>query len=266
MRAATRRTALPFLAAVALAGMPLACSGDAAPQTCEPLASVETPITLGATLSIGRHADGTFYVIDESASEPRVFVSETGSLWRKRIAGSGATTTALVLTVSDATPPFALKRETQGDTVRMGVVRGPFSERDFEIGKQGDELTVVGRESIADLPLRNLPGDVTIEYVAALEDGRALVVTRPTDDWTYDDFRLFFGTPPRYVERAVKSVTRAKDGGTTTIVFDLDRAEATAVFPSPLRSDPATLTIGHDTLPLTLLPKEPPAPATYECR
>lgn len=230
------------------------CGVEKGWEPCSPLASHAEPIALAAVLGIGKHADGTLYVVDrENPGAERVFVSEQSALVRQRIAGTGSGPDWIVFTITDATTPFTLKIETPaGGPARMGVVRGPFADRDFEIGAQGDVLDIVGMDALVGIPVNNLPGDVTIEYLAETDDGRRLVVIRPTDDWAYDDFRLFLGTPGTMVERQIFSVTRARDGGTTTIVFDLDGAQATALFPAAIRMEPATLMIDGTTMTLTL--------------
>jgi hypothetical protein len=64
----------------------------------------------------------------------------------------------------------------------------------------------------------------------ALADGNVMVVTRPRDDWSYADFRLFLGPMGAVAERRVGNVTGARDGGSTTITFDLDGTSAVARF------------------------------------
>ena len=52
---------------------------------------------------------------------------------------------------------------------------------------------------------------VFLEYNAQATDGRFLVVVRPKDEWTYEDFRVFFGPSDRVAQRHVaKSVTRPR--------------------------------------------------------
>ena len=97
----------------------------------------------------------------------------------------------------------------------MGL--GPPNSKGF-IGDPGavtTELTVENKSVLAAFTLKNLPGDVTIEYVADVSDGTIIVVTRPSDDWTYDDFHLFWGTSGELSEREVVNVTRTRSGGTT---------------------------------------------------
>jgi hypothetical protein len=98
-----------------------------------------------------------------------------------------------------------------------------------------------------------------LEYAASLQDGRWLVVVRPRDDWTYADFRAFFGLKEGVLERPVVTVSRARDGGSTTISFEIDGATATASFPvvfdgTTFQAGPPTLAMGGATLGMTLLP------------
>jgi hypothetical protein len=103
------------------------------------------------------------------------------------------------------------------------------------------------------------PADaIQIEYLARTERDELLLVVRPAEDWSYDDFRLFLGPRPNVRERDVREVVRRRDGGTTNILFTLDGAEADAFFPvqfvdGQFEPGPATLTAGGETTPLTRL-------------
>src|SRR5262249_18439253 len=99
-------------------------------------------------------------------------------------------------------------------TTAMGI--GPASQKGFigDPGVQMTPLTVLDPSAASSFTLRNLPGDVAIEYVADVEDGNVIVVTQPADAYTYDHFRAFFGPPAALGERRVSNVTRARRGGT----------------------------------------------------
>jgi len=151
--------------------------------------------------------------------------------------------------------------EVRDGTVRVAI--GPGVERSFEaLVELGEELTVVPDAVLDDYVLRNLPGDVEIEYIASVETGERLVVIRPSEDWTYDDFRLFIGEPDRLVERQVESVLRARDGGSTWIRFDFHGETAEVSFPV---SDAATLTTGSGTYAIEPLPPETITSFSFEC-
>ncbi len=245
-------------------------SGAGSLKACDPLAAVEQPIALGKILGVGRDAVGTLYVVDQSGADYRVYVSSQGALYRQRIAGSGIEgTTRYVFSVTDHDPEFTLEVTTDGGTTRMGVVTGPFDGKSFVIGQDGEELQVVAADTLAGVPLHNLPGDVVVEYTAQLPDQRVMVVTRPHDDWSYEDFRLFLGADGALDERHVGKVTRALDGGSTTIEFVLDGDNAVASFPvvfdgTTFQPGQATLAIGSTTSDLTRL-AAPPGDASYRC-
>jgi hypothetical protein len=268
---ADQRGSFWSLIAMLLVALSLAaCSSSPSDERhgCDPLAAAEQPITLGAILAIGKDSAGTLYLVDQSGPDYRVFVSSQGSLFRQRIAGSGTGASLYVFHVSDHDPELTLEVSFEGGTTRMGLVTGPFAGKTFVIGQQGEELTVVGDDAIAGMPLRNLPGTIYIEYVAQL-DQRVMVVTRPLDDWTYQDFRVFFGPLAGLLERHVSNVSRAKDGGSTSIVFDLDGAQATAWFPvvwtgTGVTPGQATLSVNGTTSDLTRL-DTPPTGGQYQC-
>ncbi len=230
--------------------------------SCDPFQPTTKPVTLNTVLGAGRDTDGTLYVVDQpQPGGERVFVSSSGTLQRQRIAGSGTESSgngviAYTFSISDHVPPFMLKLETNaaGPTA-MGVLQGDTTNiKTFTIGQQGSVLTLVPTSQIAGLPVANIPAQTFIEYNATLADGRALLVVRPLDDWTFQDFRVFFGATNQMIERPVGQVTRLRDGGSTTINFTIDGAAAVASFPVSLTgvAPPPTLTIGTSQLPIDL--------------
>jgi hypothetical protein len=247
------------------------------PWSCDPFSPLTKPITLANVLGAGQDTDGTLYVVDQpqADSEPRVFVSSGGTLQRQRVAGAGTESSgggvmSYSLSVSDHVPPFMLELETNaaGPTA-MGVLQNPpLDIRTFTIGQQGSVLTLVSASQVAALLVANISAETVIEYNATLPDGRALLVVRPRDDWTFQDFRVFFGAPDHMVERTVDQVVRYQDGGSTTINFAVDGVPAVASFPVSLTSvaAPPTLTIGATQFQLTLGPTgSPPAGESYFC-
>lgn len=246
-------------------------------STCDPFAPVAKSISLATIVGVGQSATGTIYVADQDGSTSRVFVSDAnGALVRQRGGVTGTITDSTGATYTfgangpDATFVLQIEVPASGPT-RMAVLQGTLTDRKLlVIGQDGEELTVLPTSAIAGMPLRNLAGDVTLEYVAATPEGATMVVTRPTDDWTYADFRLFLGPSTAVTERKVSNVTRYHDGGTTIIVFDLDGASASAKFPillSPSGSShgQATLTVSDTTVPLDWQAATPPAGAAYLC-
>lgn len=252
--------AAALLGGVMAAGCGTPDAADSGSMPCAPLATTAAaPIALGSVLGIGQDADGTIYVLDEASTGYRVFVSDSaGNLVRKAVTGSSSggqgTAAWYVAIVSDPAAPFMLKVDGSSGTMRIGIVRGVATTRDFTVGETGDVLTVEDAGAIAGMTALDLAGTVTVEYWAGLPDGRTLIVTRPEQDWDYSDFRLFLGTQDRMLEHPVSSVVRARDGGTTTIVFTADGGRATAFFPSALADDATpTLTMDGATVALTLV-------------
>jgi hypothetical protein len=251
--------------------------GSSGSSTCDPLAAAPKPIALGTILGVGQSADGTIYAADQlDDSTQRVFVSDaTGALDRQRTSGSGIGTNPdfWVFDTNGPGPIFVLEIDKSANgSIRMGVLQGTLKDKkQLVIGQDGEELTVIPSSAITGRTVRNLPGDVTVEYVATTSDGSVLLVTRPTDDWTYNDFRLFLGPIDRITERQVSNVTRYTDGGSTYITFALDGSSAKASFPI-VRGDGGiimvgaadSLTVGNTTTPLTRL-TTPPISATYLC-
>lgn len=272
----TAGSLLPVLAWAALCG----CSRDetAALTACDPFAAHAQPITLGELLGAGMDSHGAYYVVDGGEGdegEPRVYVSDGDLLERQRIAGSAFSSTPggrlLVFSIVERDPDLTVAVEESAGEVRMGVLEGEFTGRTFVIGEDGEELTAVPPGEIADMKLRNLPGKVVLEYAAELEDGRLLIVTRPYDDWSYDDFRVFLGPAARIEERVVYQVVRARDGGSTTIEFDLEESHATAAFPvvfdatsMSFEPGPATLSVSGELQDLIRL-DEVPGDVEYVC-
>jgi len=241
-------------------------AGPATGKACEPLtAGAPKPITLDVLIAAGKDADDVVYAVDEHGGELRVFVSESGRLERRRVLGSGSGKQgdlAFYQLEVEGDPDFGLYIEAPagGDAVMTKTEAGDRKlEPDASV--TGETLDPVTESELDALELTNLPDEVTVEYFAKLEDGRRVVVTRPTDDWTYDDFRVFVGEVDDVQEREVKSVTRARDGGSTTIELTLDGKPATLSFPiafvdGGLEPGPATLELGGDTLDLELLDME----------
>lgn len=174
---------------------------------------------LGTVLGVGKDADGTTYLADTVTSPivtGRVFVSQGRFLFRKRLLGSGSNGDSdYTLTFDDDSGGAALLiHRENGKATAMAL--GPTNSRGF-IGDPGavtTNLTVEDESVLSAFTLRNLPGDVTIENVADVEDGSEIVVTHPAVDYEYTDFRLFYGRAPKLAERHVTNTSRGKSGST----------------------------------------------------
>jgi hypothetical protein len=247
--------------------------GSGGDTTACPFVASPKPISLGTVLGAGKSpTTGTIYMVDEVDNLRRLFISDSsGTLVRQRESGSGSGPDSLVFSTGGPDAIVTIQIDTPtGQAKRMGVFQGTLKDqKTFVIGKDGEELTIVADSDIAKMPLRNLPGTINTEYVASTNDGNVLLVTCPIDDYSYSNFRAFYGPATAMVERSVSSVTRYKDGGSTWIVFDLDGSTATASFPvvfadASFAPGPATLTNGAQSTSLTRL-SSPPANASYIC-
>ena len=246
------------------------------PVPCDPLLAEEQPITLSDIPAVGEAEDGTLFVVDSTdEAELRVFVSNGNELRRVRVlrggeSGSPGVEEYVFTFEAPGGGSWTLAIEIRDGETRMAVVTdGEFEGRSFdEVIAAGNELTVRDKSALSGLELQNLPGEIEVEYMARTEDGDQLVVTRPRDDWSYEDFRLFYGEGTTLTERAVSNVLRARDGGTTWITFELDGSEAEALFPASL-TEPAetpTLTVEESTVELTLLdPNTDVAGLSFRC-
>lgn len=214
----------------------------------------------------GRDAAGTLYVADQGGRDhQRFFISQGAVLQRFEIAGSGLDG-AGSLTLSIAEPPLTVRIDHAGPTpTQMGIVRGPVDGKTFDIGTQGEVLTLVGADALTGLTPKDVVDNVFVEYNATLPDGRHLFVTRPKVDWTYEDFRIFFGPPNAVLERPLVSASR---GNTTYLTFTVDGTSYDAVLHAgpPLDDGHATITpAGGTAAELTLLPTTDTAALHFVC-
>jgi hypothetical protein len=198
-------------------------------------------------------------------SQPRAFIAEDHVLVRQRVVGGGDSESngaRLVLLAIDATPSIQLALEITGSARRMAIVPYATKAPSFDQLEGRRDLEILPDDFIAEFTARDLAPEVVIEYVAKAAAGAMLVVTRPRDNWSYEDFRVFYGKQPALEERHVDAVARAKDGGSTMIDFEVDSSAAVAHFPVESSPDagfqpgPATLMLGKDELALTRLAAE----------
>lgn len=231
----------PVRISIASAFIGFACGSEAdgPREDCDPLAAVEQPIALRDVIAVGEASDGTIYLVDEDPAdaEEHAFISKGDELRRVRIAGSGTGTDhgvrSYYLELEAASGRLALGVVIDGGETRMAVAPGEDFDRGdiFEaIVDAGEELRVLEESAVDGMKLRNLRGDVYVEYWAETDDDTQIVVVRPEDDWVYEHFRLFYGMPNQMRERTVVEVLRGRDGGTTNIRFVVDGVEYEAHF------------------------------------
>lgn len=264
-----RATARRFGVAILVTGSTLlgaACRGESnievATEPCDPLVSHEQPIALNMPIAAGKDQDGTVYAADHNPvdGEARVFVSRADTLVRRRVLGSGTRgnvgSTDYTWSYEDPAGPRRLVAHVQGDRT-TGIALVADTDRTFldALTSNAQPLTPLATSELTGFKLQNLPGEVTLEYVARAGNGATILVTRPRDDWSYDDFRVFYGASQPLAEQPLLSVLR---GSYTTIKFLLNGADATVTFSSALApAQASTLETTDGTFPLTIV--EPPA-------
>jgi len=182
----------------------------------------------------------------------RVFVSSSNSLWRKRVDGSGQSGGTAdrdcTFSYEDGSNNQALLIHIGGG-VTTAMALGPGDSRAFIGAADAGQvaLTVLDKSAISAMTLRNLPGDVYIEYVADVSNGNIVIVTRPQDDWTDTSFRVFYGTANAMLERPLINFSRGDD---TYITFQVDSAQYLAHFVMLFEPSDAGTNVQH--LPGTL--------------
>jgi len=204
--------------------------GSDAGAPCDPLAPHELPVALGTILGVGRDADGVTYLADEVTPSPstsnRVFVSRGTTLFRKLVTGSSIGGNAVDGSYSfafegDSGPLRLYIDHTGGQTSAMKLGRSGVTISMGDPKNDATPLTVLDPLVLFGFALRNLPGDVAIEFIADVSDGNIMLVTHPAYGYTDADFRLFFGPPTAVLERYVVKRTLAPDG-LRHMVFDVD--------------------------------------------
>ena len=170
-------------------------SGSDELNACQPLASVTSSVTLDETqiVGAGKAQDGTLYVVLTKDREPRLFVSSDTQLVEQYVNGSGTDGTGTtVMYEDDKGVQHVIEVDGEGADMRMGIATGPLPGKTFEIGKVGEELTLVAASDVTAMPAQSTQ-TFHADYVGQASDGTFLVVTVPDHVSTLDDYRLFLG-------------------------------------------------------------------------
>jgi hypothetical protein len=266
---------LPNLLVILVVGLALGACGaeQAALEACDPFAADPQPLRLGTILAAGEDAGGVLYVVEQPAgrgeSELRVFVSERDALYRKRVLGTGSGGSDFTISFEDGSAPSRLVFQRRaGELTGMALVHD--RERSFldALGPEAERLTLVQERDVRDRALHNLAGEIVLEHLGSVDDGsgvHTIVVTRPRDDWSYEDFRLFYGADGELIEREVENVSR---GNATFIDFDVAGATYHVVFGSALGPAQSTLRVGtvEHEVEAELNPISVPAGTSFVCR
>lgn len=244
------RVSATLLFALSLAGAACADSGEGGPGStqakpaltgadagatvliaCDPLAAMPLPITLGTVSAAGRAADGTLYVVSSAGTaNTHVFVSSGQILQRKRASGSGSSggaTGDVDQTVSfeeGSTPNRLVFKQTNGVVKGIALVHDGGKSFFDELPASAEQLTIVPASELARFELRNLAGEQVLELSARTAEGNRVVVTRPEDWSSYNDFRVFYGSRDALDERRARDAGSSKSGS-RFLTFDVDGAD-----------------------------------------
>lgn len=216
-------------------------AGGTALVPCEPLAATTLPITLGTVSAAGRAADGTLYVVSGAGTaRTHVFVSSGQVLQRKRASGSGSSggpggevNDTVSFEDGDTPKRLVFKRI---DGVVKGIALVHDADKSFfdQLPASAEQLTIVVPAALATLKVQNLPGEQVLELSARTAAGDRIVVTRPADDWSYQDFRVFYGSGAALDERTARDAGSSKSGS-RYLTFEVDGATFELTFGRVLR-------------------------------
>jgi hypothetical protein len=158
--------------------------------------------------------------------------------------------------VSDAATTQGRHRKRQTDT--HGSLSRPADPKtkSFEIGVQGEELTLLAESDLSAFTLANI-SSIQVMYAATTNEGHRLVVFTTDVDYTDDKVQAFYGTDDRMIQRKVFSIFYDH---AVHLDFDLDGVRTTAelIFGfSPIWGAPRLKLATGVTLPLTPVPGSP---------
>ncbi len=223
----------------------LACSstnkpgaGAASSSPCSPLDATTSSVKLDATsiLAAGRSTDDTVYVLTETASELRLFVTDGDGLAEQFEVGTGEasegalTTWTFDYSAADGSP-VSVEAERDDSGLRMGVLKGPKDGKAWQIGAQGETLTLVPATDAAKLSAISVQS-FYLDYEATRDDGNAIVIVAPAHAGSFDAFRLFWGPPSALSEEKITSFSRSLSNS-TSLTFSLGAEMATLNYAVP---------------------------------
>jgi hypothetical protein len=243
---------------------------------CDPFVNLEHKVESGTFVALARSQAGVTYYVDALSGADRLYLSQGTTLMPWVIDGSGQSDAEVTLSFHDGDVKWGLLL-TPGNAPTMAkLVRDPDPSSKEPMSDDEETLTLLDEHALGDYELGPEVSRVVIEYDAQATTGEHLVVVRP-ENWSgYEDFRLFYGKDAKLVERVLSDVTRAHDGGSTSLQFSVDGHDAQAYFAVHLNptddggvmltKDPGTLTLGGQDSTLELLTDDTTTrDASYQC-
>ena len=245
--------------------------GGGAPYVCDPLAPVTSAVTLDASdlIAAGTDVDGTVYILSGKSGTQRLFVGSSSAVAEEPEAGTGETnenseTTWVFDYNDDAGMQIAVEAQQSSSGLRMGVVKGNVSGKTFDIGSSGSVLTLMAAATAAAIPATTTATS-HIEYTGSSPDGTVVFLVAPDHDFSFDNFKLFFGPTNDVQQIDIMTIGRSLSIPTrTTVDFTTSKGPYVLSFTSD--SPNATLSLGVDLFQLTgTAPYAVPPRAVFSC-
>jgi hypothetical protein len=189
---------------------------------CDPLSP--KPVMLGAIVGVGQDASGVLYM----DSTTGVFVSESGTLFRQHVTGTGQSGTNEYLFTfespsDDGSSARNLLVETRG-SMASAMALGPPDLRAFlDQSPAGvTALTLVDVATVLGMAIVNTPN--LISYVGDVANGDIVLATVPMSPdpmSSNGDLSIFYGPLGNVAQRAVTAFEQSRSGnGTVTFLVD----------------------------------------------
>lgn len=235
------------------------------PTPCDPLIMPPVQPHIMPPVAVGRTGSGAIYVVDRLDSgmnrlgvfhrlPSRFFVADGRTLVRQDgYGGLGQSTDdwhyGRFGTVDGSVHGMLRVRRTPGvpanltpADVSMAVFDGPAASHRLPSQRfdEGTPIEVLPECAVTGYAVVDPLRERRSKYAAEDAHGNEILVTSPVFDWSTERFKLFYGPRDHVLERAVATVGRAKDGGTTHIKFDLDGEAATLRFDAVCGCGPRT--------------------------
>jgi hypothetical protein len=246
---------------------------------CTPLEALTSSVVIDATevLGAGTSADGTIYAVVAESTKYRLFVSAADGLAERFPGGTGevndGSTQTLLFDYTDSDgAPVSLQLRRDGSGVLMGVLRGPRTDKVWDIESEGEPLTPSDGRTVSALSASTTQ-TYSLDYAGTELNGDAVVIVAPDHADNYDGFRLFWGPLGALSERRIATFIRGRGlDGATNVTFAVDTGSAVLRYsfpypPSAGGMSTGALTIGSESAPLSgAAPPLLPDGAQFLCR
>ena len=155
----------------------------------------------------------------------------------------------------------------------MGVLMGPKSGKTWQLGSQGETLTLLAATDAAALSAQTTQA-FYVDFAGLRADGNALVLVAPAHGEDFAGERLFWGMPSALAEEKILSFTRSLSND-TLLSFALGTGTANLTYSisyvvhdaGSTTSIQGSLTVDGETSELmTSWPPVAPAGAQYLCQ